>query len=695
MREKPLIMMTDKITQDHLTRTAYVYIRQSTPDQLHHNTESQHRQYALRDRARALGWREVVTVDEDLGRSGAGSERPGYERLLAAVCRGEVGIVIAAEASRFARNGRDWHTLLEFCGLVGTLIADEHTIYDPRLMDDRLLLGMKGALSEMELSAFHQRAQAALKQKAERGELYNNVPIGYVRARGDRLEQDPDRRVQEAVALVFQKFRELGTVRQVLLWLHQEDIKLPATGRGRDEDGPIWKTPVYNTVYRILVNPTYAGAYAYGKTTSRTVIDNGRKQVTRGHRQSREQWQVLIAGHHRGYITWAEYEDNQRQIAENVTKYGEGRTGPARRGNALLGGLLRCGHCGRKLHVAYSGAQGDVPRYSCQGAHVNHGRPKCISFGGLRPDDAVVDEVLRVLQPEGITAALEAVEERGEAQADKRRQTELALEQARYEASRARKQYDAVDPDNRLVAAELEQRWNAQLAEVQRLEKELEAIPEAEHGVSSADRENLLALGTDLRSAWDQPTVTLATKKRLLRAVIAEIVAEVETGVIRLTVHWHGGDHTQLEVKKNRTGNHRWQTSAETVELIRELARLMPDSQIAGVLNRLGRRTGQGRTWTEGRVRSARKYYGIAVYVPGEMAERGELKLWEAAQQLSVSKMTALRLIREGRISARQPCPGAPWIVQQGDVDALVASGGLGTDGPVTPDPRQKTLDIQ
>jgi len=687
--------MTDKITQDHLTRTAYVYIRQSTPDQLYHNTESRHRQYALRDRARALGWQEVVTVDEDLGRSGGGSERPGYERLLAAVCRGEVGIVIAVEASRFARNGRDWHTLLEFCGLVGTLIADEHTIYDPRLMDDRLLLGMKGALSEMELSAFRQRAQAALKQKAERGELFNNVPIGYVRARGGRLEQDPDRRVQEAVALVFQKFRELGTVRQVLLWLHHEDIKLPATGRGTDEDGPIWKTPVYNTVYHMLVNPTYAGAYAYGKTTSRTVIDNGRKQVTRGHRQPREQWQVLIRDHHRGYITWAEYEDNQRQIAENVTKYGEGRTGPARRGNALLGGLLRCGHCGRKLHVAYSGAQGDVPRYSCQGAHVNHGRPKCISFGGLRPDAAVVDEVLRVLQPEGVTAALEAAEECGQAQADKRRQTELALEQARYEANRARKQYDAVDPDNRLVAAELEQRWNAQLAEVQRLERELEAIPEAEHAVSSADRDHLLALGADLRSAWDQPSTTLATKKRLLRTVIAEIVAEVETGVIRLTVHWHGGDHTQLDVKKNRTGNHRWQTSAETVELVRELARLMPDSQIAGVLNRLGRRTGQGRTWTEGRVRSARKYYEIPVHVPGEMAERGELKLWEAARQLSISKMTALRLIRDDRIRARQPCPGAPWIVQQDDVDALVASGGLGTDGPVTADPRQKTLGIQ
>jgi len=687
--------MTDKITSEHLARTAYVYIRQSTPDQVQQNKESRQRQYALRERAGALGWPDVVTVDEDLGRSGGGSDRPGYERLLAAVCQGEVGIVIAVEASRFARNGRDWHTLLEFCGLVGTLIADEDNVYDPRLIDDRLMLGMKGALSEMELSAFRQRAQAGLRQKAERGELYNTVPIGYLRAPGDRLEKDPDRRVQEAIELVFRKFRELGTVRQVLLWLHQEDIKLPAKGSGAVGTGPIWKKPVYNTVYHMLVNPTYAGAYAYGKTVTRTAINQGRKQVTRGHHKSRDDWQVLIRDHHHGYITWAEYEDNQRQIAQNVTKHGKSRTGPPRRGNALLGGLLRCGHCGRKLHVAYSGSRGDVPRYSCQGAHLNHGRAKCISFGGLRPDQAVIDEVLQVLRPEGVSAALEAAEQCVQAKADKQRQSELALEQARYEAERARKQYDAVDPDNRLVAAELEQRWNAQLAEVHRLEQELEAMATAEPCFSAEDRDRLLTLGADLRSAWDQPGTTIATKKRLLRAVIAEIVATVDEGVIHLMVHWHGGDHTHLQVKKNRTGGHRHQTSLETVDLLGELARLMPDYQITAVLNRLGRRTGGGGTWTESRVRSARNYHKIPAYVPGEMAERGELKLKEAAQQLGATKMTVLRLIRDGRVRGRQPCSSAPWIVQKKDVDALAASDEFGADRPVTADPRQKSLGIQ
>lgn len=687
--------MTDKITQDHLARAAYIYIRQSTPDQVQYNLESRQRQYALCERARALGWAKPVTIDEDLGRSGGGSERPGYERLLAAVCQGQVGIVIAVEASRLARNGRDWHRLLEFCGLVGTLIADEDTVYDPSLIDDRLLLGMKGALSEMELSAFRQRAGAALKQKAERGELYSIVPVGFVRAAGDRLEKDPDRRIQEAVAIVFRKFRELGTVRQVLLWLHQEDIKLPATGRRSGESGTIWKVPVYNTVYHILVNPTYAGAYAYGKTATRTTIDAGRKQVTRGHRQPRDQWQVLIRDHHCGYISWAEYEDNQRQIAANVTKYGEGRNGPARRGNALLGGLLRCGHCGRKLHVAYSGTGGDVPRYACQGAHVNHGRPKCISFGGLRPDEAVVDEVVRILAPDGVTAALEAAEEQSQAQADKRRQIELALEQARYEANRARKQYDAVDPDNRLVAAELEQRWNAQLAEVRRLENEFAAQPEYDTSFSAAEQEHLLSLGSDLRAAWDQPETTVATKKRLLRAIIVEIVATVEEGAIHLVIHWEGGDHTHLAVKKNRTGEHRHQTTTETIALIQELARLMPDSQITGVLNRLGRRTGRGHTWTEGRVRSTRNHHRIPAHVPGEMIERGELKLWEAANRLNVSKMTALRLIRDRKLRARQPCPGAPWIIQKEDADSLAVCGAMGADSPVTNDPRQKTLGIQ
>lgn len=686
--------MTEKITQDHLALTAYVYIRQSTPGQVENNSESRKRQYALRERASALGWSEIVTVDDDLGRSGSGSERPGYDRLVAAVCRGEVGIVFAVEASRLARNGRDWHTLLEFCGLVGTLLADESTIYDPRLMEDRFLLGMKGALSEMEGSAFRQRAQAGLDQKAERGELYTSVPIGYVRAAGDRLEKDPDQRVQEAIALVFRKFRELGTVRQVLLWFHQEGIQLPARQTSSESERPTWKKPVYNTIRKILGNPVYAGAYAFGKTTSWAHIENGRKHVTRNHPQPRESWQVLIQDHHSGYISWAEYEDNQQRIARNVPGFAKGREGAARSGDALLAGLLRCGRCGRKLHAGYSGAT-SASRYSCHGAHINHGRGKCVSFGGLRPENAVVDEVLRVLQPDGVTAALEALEERNQAHTDKQRHLELALEQARYEADRARKQYDAVDPDNRLVAGELEQRWNAQLAEVQRLEQELAAVPASDEGLSADEKEQLLALGADLRAAWDQPSTTAATKKRLLRAVIAEIVADVDETTIHLTIRWAGGDHTQVQVKKNRTGAHRYQTSADTIALLRELARLMPDYQITSVLNRLGRRTGKGRTWTEGRIRSARHEYGIAVYQPGEMAERGELKLWEAAERLGVNKTSVLRSIRTGDLEARQPCPGAPWIIRRDAVDALAQRRGYGPDRPVTEDPRQKTLDIQ
>jgi excisionase family DNA binding protein len=324
---------------------------------------------------------------------------------------------------------------------------------------------------------------------------------------------------------------------------------------------------------------------------------------------------------------------------------------------------------------------------------VNQGGDKCIGFSGLRSDEAVADEVLRVLQPEGITAALQAAEEGHKAQTDKRRHTELALEQARYEADRARKQYDAVDPDNRLVAAELEQRWNAQLSEVQRLQSELEALSEPAHVLSSDERQRLLNLGADLRAAWKQPGATEATKKRLLRAVIAEIVAEVDEDVIRLTIHWRGGDHTQLEVKKSRRGHNRYQASAETVDLLRELARLLPDSQIARLLNRLGRRTGQGRTWTESRVRSTRRYYEIPAYVSGERADRGELNLGEAADQLNVSRMSVLRFIRGSQLRARQPCPGAPWIIRKEDLEEFAISGD--NDRPVTDDPRQKILGLQ
>jgi len=683
-----------RIGTDHLARDAVVYVRQSTPGQLRHNRESRRRQYGLRDRARGLGWREPLVIDEDLGRSGGGTSRPGFNRLLVAICEGRVGIVLSLEASRLARNGRDWHTLLEFCALVGCLLGDEEGVYDPRLPNDRLLLGMKGTLSEMELSTLRQRSVEALRLKASRGELFLGVAVGYVKVGRDRIAKDPDQRVREAVGLVFRKFAEFRSVRQVHLWLRQEGVRLPAVATAAAERRIGWKPPVYGTVHKMLTNPVYAGAYAFGRTESRVTVENGRKRVVRGLRRERAEWDVLIRGHHEGYVAWEEFERNQRLIADNANCRGLMARGAVRRGDALLAGLLRCGHCGRRLHVHYSGTKGYCVRYGCRGAHLNHGTKPCIAFGGVRVDAAVGDEVVRMLDPLGAEAALAAIAMREAGDADTRRQAELALTEARYEADLARRQYDAVDPANRLVAAELERRWNDRLAEVRRREERVAAAAATPGSLSPPERERLMALGDDIGAAWRHPDASAETRKAILRAVLEEIVATLADDRIDLLLHWRGGDHTRLAVPRNRTGQHRWRTSAEAGDLIRGLARQLPDGGIAAALNRLGLRTGRGNTWTEARVRSHRNSHGVAVHRPGEMAERGELTLKDAASRLGVSTMTVLRLIGDGTIDATQVCKGAPWAIPEAQLGDLDGSG-LDGSGPRTADPDQEQLHYQ
>ena len=654
-----------RIAPEHLARGAYIYVRQSTADQVLNNHESRRRQYALTDRARALGWSTVEVIGDDLGRSGSGTARPGFEKLLAAICQGRVGAVISIEASRLARNGRDWHTLLEFCGLVGTLIADEDGVYDPRHPNDRLLLGMKGTMSEMELSLFRQRSLEALKQKARRGELLLTVAVGYVKAPNDRLEKDPDQRVQEAIALVFARFAALRTVRQVHLWMRQQRLPLPAVGYGTEGRRVSWKLPVYNTLHHMLTNPVYAGAYTFGRTGSQVTIEDGRKRIVRGFRKEREQWEVLIQDHHEGYIGWAEFERNQRLISDNANGRSFMSRGSVRRGEALLAGLLRCGHCGRKLHVAYSGTNGSAGRYHCRGGHLNHGGDPCISFGGMRVDRGVGAEVIRRLQPLGISAALDALASEQAESAEKLRQVELALEQARYEASRARRQYDAVDPDNRLVAGELERRWNDRLQAMRALEAERDALavhPPAT--LSNAERDRLLSLGADLDRAWHSPGATAATRKQIIRALVDEIVVRVQDDALDLMVRWQGGDHTALRIAKNRIGQHRWGTDADVVELVRVLARQMPDQAIAAVLNRAGKTTGRGNSWTSSRVAMLRHHRAIAPYRDGERTERGELTLEETADLLKVSEATVRRLISDHVLPAHQLCKGAPWVIR-------------------------------
>jgi DNA invertase Pin-like site-specific DNA recombinase len=680
-----------KITAEHLARTAVVYVRQSTADQLVHNRESQLRQYGLADRARQLGWISVEVIDDDLGRSGGGVSRPGFERLLAAICEGRVGAVFAIEASRLARNGRDWHTLIEFCGLVGTILVDEDGIYDPRHPNDRLLLGMKGTMSELELSLFRQRSQEALKQKARRGALFLGVAAGYVKTGRDRIEKDPDQRVQDALRLVFAKFSEFQSVRQVHMWLRDEGVELP--GQSHDEDGRciVWRLPLYNTVHNILTNPVYAGAYAFGRTTSKVVVEDGRKRVRRGLRRSRPEWDVLLNDQHEGYITWEEFERNQRVIADNATGKGSAiARGAARRGELILAGLVRCGHCGRKMYVGY----GKSGRYYCLGAAVNHGAERCISFGGLTADQAVATEVLRVLKPLGVDAAVKALEAQTTEISAAERQLDLALAHSRYEVAHARRQYDSVDPANRLVAGELERRWDEALRAVCRIEGEIAALAAKKPSpLSEKERERLMLLGADLERAWSHPAASPATRKRILRAALHEIVARVEDGFIQMILHWQGGDHTALTLKMNTAGKHRWTISEDTLTLVRQLARQMPDKQIARLLNRAGKPTGRGNGWTETRVRSFRHHHEIAVHCEGEEAARGEITLNGAAQMIGVAPMTALRMIRRGDIKGRQLCKGAPWVIRAEDVAAFVAKER--SRGPLTPNPAQPSFEFQ
>ena len=372
--------------------------------------------------------------------------------------------------------------------------------------------------------------------------------------------------------------------------------------------------------------------------------------------------------------------------------------GALRRGEALLAGLLRCGHCGRKLHVAYSGKDGNTGRYHCQGGFINHGGDRCISFGGMRIDRDVSTEVIERLQPLGIEAALAAQTVRSRASQDKQQQVQLALEQARYEVGRARRQYDAVDPDNRLVAAELERRWNERLAGVRNLEIELEGLtasPASE--LTPADRERLMTLGADLQLAWTRPGVTPEIRKRILRTLIDEIIVRVDDNALDLVIRWQGGDHSALKVRKNRAGQHRWSAAGETIDLVRVLARQMPDKAIASVLNRAGKTTGRGNGWTQSRVCSLRSHNAIATYREGERRDRGDVTLDEAAAALSVSPSTVRRLINDGQLAADQLCKGAPWIIKAADLeraDVKRAATARRLRRPPSGDPLQKVLEL-
>jgi DNA invertase Pin-like site-specific DNA recombinase len=686
--------MNSKITADHLARRACVYIRQSTPEQVKYNLESKRRQYGLADHARALGWQDVEVVDDDLGVSGEGIPRSGFERLLRAVCEGKVGAVFSIEASRLARNGREWHTLLEYCSIVGTLLIDAETIYDPRLTNDQLLLGIKGTLSEMEVATFRERAQSALMQMAQRGALVRRVAIGYVKRADGRMEKDPDARVRDAIDLILRKFAELRSARQVYFWLNQQQIPLPSARGPEDAQEIIWQPARYHAVHSVLKNPIYAGAYAYGRSQTVRRLEEGQKRVVRQLRRRREQWSVLILNHHEGYIDWDVYESNQKVIADNENARSGAVRGAIRNGEALLAGLLRCGHCGAKLLTQYPRRQ--VIRYQCSGYIQNRDQVCCVMFGGLRADRLVSEQLLQCLAPLGLGAAMEAIEVLQGASDDRVQQKHLALERARYEVTHARRQYDAVDPENRLVASELERRWNQALTTESQLEAELILLQEArERPLSEAQKRELLEFARDLPRLWDDPRSSSSEyKKRLLRIALKEIIATCEGETIRLVLHWQGGDHTQVEFQKLRSGKHRYAADKELVDIVGALARIEPDVRIAAILNRNQRRTAHGLVWTAARICSLRDYHEIPAYCEGEREARTEMFVGEASDLLGVTSTTVLRLIQLKKLSATQACVGAPWIMRRADVERCKAERDARAT-PSTVDSKQLPLEIR
>ncbi|MGH9445432.1 MAG: recombinase family protein [Terriglobia bacterium] len=664
--------MNPKLTVDRVRRRAIVYIRQSSPDQVLHHQESTRRQYSLVDQAHALGFENVVVIDEDLGRTGSGLvERPGFQRLVAEVCSGEVGAVLCIEASRLARNGRDWHYLIEMCGMVNAVVIDPDGVYDPNLTNDRLLLGLKGTMSEFELSLLRQRSLEARRQKARRGEMQFPLPVGFRWSANGPIEKDPDQRVQQAIELAFRKMTERGSVRQVLIWFRQQHLGLPVSCREGGESAVVWKAPVYRHLWVMLTHPLYAGAYAYGRRDVRVEIVEGRARKSKGHMKPRSEWTVLIRDHHPGYISWEQYERNQAMIAANAHMKSDGQPKAGRGGRSLLCGLLRCRRCGHMLHTRYSCRGGAIlPRYECTDRHRYYGEARCIAFGGLWVDEAVAKEVLQAIGGNGVEAALEAAEQMRQRRQELRKAMELEAEQARYEARLAERRYEAVDPDQRLVAAELEARWNAALQKVRAAEQRLEKFDLGAEGAVLPDKELLLSLAQDLPAIWNSPSTDLRLKQRIVRILIEEIVADVEEEKreLVLLIHWAGGRHSELRVKKRKAGQHRWCTSLEAVEIVRQMAGKFTDELIAATLNRLELRTGVGNSWTKDRVYSLRHHHRLPGFDPNH--PQSEVTLDEAAERLQVSPGSVRRMVSEKILPARQVVPYAPWEIPVAALDS-------------------------
>jgi hypothetical protein len=594
-------------------------------------------------------------------------------------------MVISLEVGRLARNNVDWHHLMYLCRWTDTLIADGHLVYDPTLMADRMVLGIRGQVSELELDTAIHRMVEARWSKARRGEFLTIPPAGYEIDDLSHLVITSDEAVAHAIRTVFVKFAELGSARQVALWWREQHLTFPVRRPGLRSHPVVWVDPLYRMIRATLHHPVYAGAYVFGRSETRRELDGGETPRLRLRRVPRKDWPVLIRDHHPGYISFEQFLANQHRLQENTAMTGgaASQNGAAREGRALLQGLARCGICGRRLYVSDGGhrsrrGRGRTMQYRCARARLAGGGPDCQTIGGRRVDDAVVEAFLEVTAPAGVEAAQRAEEELRRGHAALAGSWQLAVEKAEYEAQRAERQFHAAEPENRLVARELERRWNAKLVELEAVRGHAQAARGERPGFTEDDQVRARTLGRDLDAVWTAPTTTNRDRKRLLRCVIDEVQLTTEASRYLVRIVWKGGAVTDRGVKRLPRGGTGNATEPTTIDLVRTLAREFDDAQMARILNKQGRRSGRGHTFTKAMVTSLRGHYGIAACekTRARDAREGPFTADEAAAELGVAMPTIHRWLREGILAGEQATPGAPWRIVLSEAVRRRLSGG-------------------
>ncbi len=661
-----------KIQSTHLQRQAFVYVRQSTASQVEHNRESTERQYRLKDRAIDLGWpkQQVRVIDEDLAQSGANSlQRTGFTMMISEVALGKVGLILALEVSRVARNNSDWYRLLDLCSVTNTLIGDGDGLYHPGLFNDRLLLGMKGTMAEAELHVIRARLEGGIRNKAAKGELRRGLPVGFIWGDQDgEVLMHPDQAVTGAIHTIFEKFPHLGSVRQVWLWFVSKNLPFPLQSSLLPDIK--WVTPSYHAIHSVLTNPTYAGVYTYGKTKQECFIDENGQVKKRVKRLPRSQWAVFIHDHHKGYIDWETYEMIQDRISKNTRPISHKDSGAIREGAALLQGLATCGQCGRRLKVYYQG-RNSSPGYYCPASNAFAGRAKfCMRVGGVTIDTAVAEALLEAINPAATEAALLA-EKNIEADHDAAlEQWRLQVERLRYETERAERRFIAVEPENRLVARTLEIQWETSLKKLQDAEKEFELRKHRrQKKLTQEQRAVIRTLSNDIKKVWYAPTTTPRDKKELLQTLLQEVNITVDrtNNVAHLIVRWKTETVYELDVNLPQRNSPPIRTKQDTIDLVRRLAAHYTDATIAGILNRQKRRTACGHEFTANRVGNLRRHWKILKF-EGNSPDKGELvTIRKAADILGIAPSTIHRWLADGFIAGEQITPGAPWQIRMSD----------------------------